>query len=146
MIVDTSIIVALAARESSRDWIHRAFEGHAQERLRMSWVNIAEAGMVLSRVAGGASFELESALKALGVEALEADYGILDAVVRARSRFPLNFGDCFAYAHASLRHEALITLDEDFLATDLPAVLHPKRWPVAKGPLGPGRAGETPPR
>lgn len=88
--------------------------------------------MVLERAAGGTSVELEAALTALGVEALEADYQILGAVIRARSRFPLNFGDCFAYAHASLRREPLITLDDDFLSSDLPTVLHPERWPVVE--------------
>jgi len=46
--------------------------------------------------------------------------------IAARARFPLNFGDCFAYAHARLRKEPLITLDDDFLATDLEAVWHPR--------------------
>jgi len=71
MIVDTSVIVALAGEESTVEWIR----------------------------------------------------GTLDA----RSRFPLNFGDCFAYAHARLRNEALITLDDGFLATDLGTVLHPRQ-------------------
>jgi len=34
-------------------------------------------------------------------------------------------GDCFAYRHARLRGEALIKLDSDCLAPDLPGVLHP---------------------
>jgi ribonuclease VapC len=146
VIVDTSIIVALAAREASSDWIHRAFEAHPQERLRMSWVNIAEAGMVLERATGGTSVELEAALRALGVEALEADFQILGAAIRARSRFPLNFGDCFAYAHASLRREPLMTLDEDFLSSDLQTVVHPKRWPVDERESARKPARRKPPR
>ena len=34
---------------------------------------------------------------------------------------------CLAYALARIRRETLITLDADFLATDLPVVLHPDR-------------------
>jgi uncharacterized protein with PIN domain len=127
VIVDTSIVVALAASEPSCGWIRTALDAYPNERLRMSWVNIAEAGMVLDRVAPGASAQLEQALAALGIEPLEADFSLLRIAITARSRFPLNFGDCFAYAHAHERDEALITLDADFLATDLAEVLHPKR-------------------
>lgn len=126
MIVDTSIVVALAADEPSVDWIRRTLDEHPAEPLRMSWVNIAECGMVLERAVPGASSALESALAALGIEPLEADFALLRIAVAARARFPLNFGDCFAYAHARLRKEPLITLDDDFLATDLEAVWHPR--------------------
>ncbi|HRO59358.1 MAG TPA: type II toxin-antitoxin system VapC family toxin [Burkholderiaceae bacterium] len=127
MIVDTSIVVALAAAEPSRDWIRRTLENHPRERLRMAWVNIAEAAMVLERASKGASAGLEAGLTALGVEPIEADYETIGAAIAARERFPLDFGDCFAYALARTRGEALITLDADFLATDLQVVLHPAR-------------------
>ena len=127
MIVDTSIVVALAASEPSCDWIRKTLGGRPHERLRMSWVNIAEAGMVLERAAKGASAGLEAGLSALGIEPIEADYELIGTAVSARERFPLNFGDCFAYALARIRDEPLITLDSDFLATDLPVVLHPNR-------------------
>jgi ribonuclease VapC len=65
------------------------------------------------------------ALAALGIEPLEAAREVVRQAIAARSAFPLNFGDCFAYAHARLRGEALITLGDDFLRTDLPLVLHP---------------------
>lgn len=126
MIVDTSIVVALAAEEASTDWIRRTLDEHPAEALRMSWVNIAECGMVLERAAPGASADLERALAALGVEALEVDFPLLRFAISARSRFPLNFGDCFAYAHSAARGEALLTLDDDFLSTDLETVLHPR--------------------
>ena len=127
MILDTSIVVALAAAEPQAAWIRAALDARPRERLRMSWVNIAEAGMVLERASAGASAPLEAALAALGVEPLEVDFGLLRSVIAARARFPLNFGDCFAYAHARERGEALLTLDAAFLATDLPQVVHPKR-------------------
>ena len=108
MIVDTSIIVALAAHEPTVDWIRRVLDEHAAEPLRMSWVNIAECGMVLERAAPGSSAQLERALAALGVEALEIDFPLLQRAVSARSRFPLNFGDCFSYALAAERREPLL--------------------------------------
>ena len=41
----------------------------------------------------------------------------------ARLRFPLNPGDCFAYALANHEECSLLTLDNDFRKTDLNVVL-----------------------
>lgn len=41
----------------------------------------------------------------------------------ARLRYPLNLGDCFAYALAKEEGIALLTLDRDFRRTDLELVL-----------------------
>lgn len=126
MIVDTSIVVALAADEASASWIRSTLDAHPGETLRMSWVNIAECGMVLERAAPGTAAMLETALAAIGIEPLDASFSVLRVAIDARTRFPLNFGDCFAYAHARARNEPLITLDDDFLSTDLDAILHPR--------------------
>ncbi|MGE3931835.1 MAG: type II toxin-antitoxin system VapC family toxin [Rhodospirillaceae bacterium] len=61
----------------------------------------------------------------IGIEALAPDRDVVRIVGEARHRLPLNFGDCFAYAHAKLLGVPLLTLDSDFLKTDLAAVLHP---------------------
>lgn len=78
--------------------------------------------------------EMDDALAAIGIEALEAGREVVQQAIAARSAFPLKFGDCFAYAHARLRGEALITLDDDFLRTDLPKVLHPHAPAPAPAP------------
>lgn len=44
----------------------------------------------------------------------------------ARLRFPLNMGDCFAYALAKEEDCLLLTLDRDFRNTDISVVL-PRR-------------------
>jgi ribonuclease VapC len=49
-----------------------------------------------------------------------------EIVARARLRFPLNLGDCFAYALAKQEDCPLLTLDRDFRNTDIKVVL-PKR-------------------
>jgi ribonuclease VapC len=131
MIVDTSIVVALAAREPSSAWIRRTLDAMPAEPLRMSWVNIAEAGMVLERAARGTASRLEAAMAAIGIEPLESGQEVVRQAIAARSAFPLKFGDCFAYAHARLRGEPLITLDDDFLRTDLVRVVHPAAPPSA---------------
>jgi ribonuclease VapC len=125
MIVDTSVVVALAANEQTAGWIRAALADAGNEPLRMSVVNVAEAGMVLDRIAKGASVLLEPALSAAGIAPLSVDVEVARIAVSARSSFPLNFGDCFAYAHARATGEALITLDDDFLRTDLERIVHP---------------------
>lgn len=127
MIVDTSIVVALAAGEPSTAWITRTLAQHPDEPLMMSWVNIVETGMVLERAAKGSAALLEAGLQAAGIEPVDIDLAVVRAAIQARSAFPLNFGDCFAYAHARVTGQSLITLDDEFLHTDLPRVLHPTR-------------------
>ena len=127
MIVDTSIIVALSLGEPITDWIEAIIEQSPRPHLRMSWVTVAEVSMVLARLNPRSIDKLEPKLAGLGVEMLEADHEVVRAATEARLRFPINFGDCFAYAHARLRAEPLLTLDADFLKTDLAEILHPKR-------------------
>jgi ribonuclease VapC len=49
-----------------------------------------------------------------------------EIAARARLRFPLNMGDCFAYALAKEEDCPLLTLDRDFKNTDISVVL-PRR-------------------
>lgn len=93
----------------------------------MSWINIAEAGIVFEREGSGAGAAVFEAIARLGIEPLSPERGVVELVIHARHRFPLNYGDCFAYAHARLLGEPLLTLDADFLKTDLANVLHPAR-------------------
>lgn len=41
----------------------------------------------------------------------------------ARLRYPLNLGDCFAYALAKDEDRTLLTLDRDFRRSDLRVIL-----------------------
>lgn len=127
MIVDTSIVVALALNEPTVSWIEDILGEAYAEPLRMSWVNVTEVSMILARSNPISADVMEPLLDRLGIEMLQADHDVVRTATRARFHFPLNFGDCFAYAHARLRSEALLTLDADFLKTDLEKVLHPKR-------------------
>jgi ribonuclease VapC len=43
-----------------------------------------------------------------------------EIAAKARLRYPLNLGDCFAYALAKYREDALLTLDRDFRRLDIP--------------------------
>ena len=46
-----------------------------------------------------------------------------EIAARARLRYPLNLGDCFAYALAKDEDQALLTLDRDFRRSDLKVIL-----------------------
>ena len=129
MIVDTSAIVALSLEEPKMAWVRGTIADFPGEILRMSWVNIAEVEFALMRGNPLVRESMEGVLRHFGIEALEANFEIIRLVADARLKFPINFGDCFAYAHARLLNEPLITLDADFLKTDLPLVLHPDRAP-----------------
>jgi len=91
----------------------------------MSWVNATEVAMLMERKAIGGGSVAMDLLAQSQIEFLAPDLQIALLVAKARQEFPLNFGDCFAYAHAKLLDEPLLTLDADFLNTDLAAVLHP---------------------
>jgi ribonuclease VapC len=132
VIIDTSIVVALALREPTVDWVRRTLGAFPRESLHMSWINIGETAMTLRRTNPLASEALEPTLARVGIEPLDLNYPVIRIAAEARVRFPLNFGDCFAYAHARLLNEPLLTLDADFLQTDLKRVLHPDR--PAEGP------------
>ena len=125
MIVDTSVVIALAFREPSAPWILDRLAAFPAEPMRISWVNLAEANIVLMKAGPRAAAELQPALERVGVEMLEPSFPVIQMVAQARLRFSLHFGDCFAYAHARLLNEPLLTLDSDFLKTDLSSVLHP---------------------
>jgi len=124
VILDTSPIIAYLKDEPTADWVEDRLLGSA-ESLRMSWVNVAEVGMACERLLAMSSSVVVERLRDLRVEFLVPDVDVVATVIAARRRFPLNFGDCFAYAHAKLTGEPLLTLDSDFLKTDLAAVLHP---------------------
>ena len=49
-----------------------------------------------------------------------------EIAAKARLKYPLNMGDCFAYALAKEEDCPLLTLDRDFRNTDIGVVL-PKR-------------------
>ena len=125
MIVDASIILALGLREPTVPWVLSTLSGFRLEPLRISWVNVAEVGMALRRKAQQDTTALEALLERARVTPLDIDRDTVIAAIEAKGRFRLNFGDCFAYAHARLRRERLVTLDADFLRTDLEGVVHP---------------------
>jgi ribonuclease VapC len=88
----------------------------------MSSVNYAEVLIILKDRQPQRFEELVAALEKIDIEVI--DITKLDAKVAALARcsYPLNLGDCFAYAAATNRKVPLITLDKDFKRTDIVGV------------------------
>jgi ribonuclease VapC len=128
VILDSSALVAIALDEPEREVFVRAIDG--ARIVGIGAPSLAEAGIVLTaRTGADASAILSELLAAAG--AVVIDFGeahwreALSAWSRfGRSRHPaaLNFGDCLAYATASLAGQPLLAKGNDFAQTDIARV------------------------
>lgn len=128
MIIDSSAILAIVGKEPGYEGILHALA--TAQRTRIGAPTRLETGIVMTARFGFrgktalSRFLQENAIStaAFGEEhAAEA----LDAYSRfGKGRHPaaLNFGDCCAYAIASLAGEPLLCIGDDFAKTDLPLV------------------------
>jgi ribonuclease VapC len=124
MDIDSSAVVAIFKDEAEAEAFERAI---AADPVRlMSAANVLEAAMVIEArlgEAGGAEFDLW--LQKTGVDVVSLDRAHAETARFAWRRFGrgrhqagLNFGDCFAYALASLTGEPLLFKGDDFSRTD----------------------------
>jgi hypothetical protein len=67
--------------------------------------------------------ELEGEILASGIRFIPPDVEQARIAARARLQFPINLGDCFAYALARVEDCPILAVDSDFRAVDQPAVL-----------------------
>jgi len=125
MILDTSAIVSILFREPEADRFLRLMS--EADRCSISAPNYVELSIVLERQAPPETRrQCEMLFRRAGIEiepfsveqahlACQAfhDFG------KTRHAAGLNFGDCFAYALAKMRHEPLLFKGEDFRKTDV---------------------------
>jgi ribonuclease VapC len=126
MVVDTSVILAILFDEAHATWAAEALNAHAGE-LRMSTVNLAEALILVRDRQPQLADELEAMLLDTGIRLVPPDVDQARFAAAARLRYPLNLGDCFAYALAVAEGCAILTLDGDFRRTDRPIMIPPDR-------------------
>ncbi len=89
----------------------------------MSTVNLAET-LILLRDRQPARFDdLETRVLSGGIRFAPPDAEQARVAAQARLRYPLNLGDCFAYALAWAENDGILTLDTDFRAVDVPVYL-----------------------
>ena len=125
MVIDTSAIIAIALNETEAPGFERRI---ADDPVRLiSAATILEAAMVIeTRLGQAGGSDLDLWLHKAGVEIVAVDAHHADTARRAWRRFGkgrhpagLNFGDCFAYALATLTQEPLLFNGDDFAKTDI---------------------------
>lgn len=128
IVVDTSALVAALSGEPGGERIHEALAGSAASLL--SAANYLECSIVLAaRFGDEGVHDLRLYLHEAGIEVVPVDRDHADVAFDAWTRYgkgrhpaALNFGDCFAYALASLRGAGLLFVGDDFARTDVTAV------------------------
>lgn len=126
MVIDTSVLVAIALEEPSRQRLLDAME--APRGRVLSSVSLLEAGVVLRARLGQAALPLLYQLvDELVSEVVPFDETQARLAIAAFGRYGkgmghrarLNFGDCAVYALAVFRGEPVLATGNDFAATDL---------------------------
>lgn len=123
MVVDTSVILSVFFNEKHSKWAVDELNKHAGE-LRMSTVNLTEALIHLQDRQPQLYKTLENQLLYQGIRFVPPDIEQSRMAAEARIQFPLNLGDCFAYALAKKEDCPILTLDKDFRVLDH-RIVHP---------------------
>ena len=126
MIVDASALLAVLFDEPERaEFTDLIIQADAPA---ISTVNWLEAAVRVDRLAEPSLSRLLGRLVAeLGLQRLPPDARVADEARRAYARLGrgsghearLNFGDCFAYAAATVLERPLLFKGDDFAATDI---------------------------
>lgn len=122
MVVDTSILLAVFFNEEHGPWAMDRLQENVG-RLQMSTVNYAEALILIEDRQPHLLGDIREAIQASTIRLVPPTAEHAEAAARARLRYPLNLGDCFAYALAREQESPLLTLDRDFLKTDLRVIV-----------------------
>lgn len=124
MVVDTSAVLAVFFAETHGNWAAEQLSRHSGE-LCMSTVNYTEILIILGDRQPTLVESLRDELLATGIELVCPDRYQAEMAAAARLRFPLNLGDCFAYALAISRDDSILAIDSDFRCVDCPVCLPP---------------------
>lgn len=125
MVVDTSVILALFFAEAAvAPWVAEQLLRHSAE-LRMSTVNLTECLIRIRDRQPTSADELSQQLLESEIRFVAPDREQARIAAAARLRYPLNLGDCFAYALAVTESCPILTLDRDFRSVDVPVILPP---------------------
>jgi ribonuclease VapC len=124
MVVDTSVIVAIALRERSAGALLASILAASSREL--SIVSYVEAATVLTP-RGVTPDRLDTLVKELDLTLVPVDEAQGREAIRARIAYgkgsghpaQLNFGDTFTYALAKTRGAPLLFVGDDFSRTDL---------------------------
>ncbi len=122
MVVDTSALLAIFFAEPHAEWAVAQMEEHAAD-LRMSTVNLTEALIRIRDLQPQLYDKMEAELLSSGILFIPPDVRQAQIAAEARLRLPLNLGDCFAYALATVEDCPILAVDSDFRSIDRPVLL-----------------------
>jgi ribonuclease VapC len=122
LVVDTSILLSVLFNEKWCSWATDQLLTN-QPHLRMSIVNYAEALILIADRQPKRFEEVREAIEASLIRLVPPTPRHAEIAASARLRYPLNLGDCFAYALAKDEDCPLLTLDRDFRRCDIAIVL-----------------------
>ena len=133
MVIDTSALLAILQDEPERRGFNEAIEA-ADSRI-MSTATFVEVSIVIeSRYGAEGIRDLDLFIDRAGIELVALDVEQAKVARQAFSRFGkgrhaagLNYGDCFAYALASVLGQPLLYKGDDFARTDVAPFLPPPR-------------------
>jgi len=124
--VDTSALMAIVLKEPEADACKAALA--AEDEILISAGTVAEALIVAAR--RNVDAEVGSIIDRLGFEVVAVTPAFARRIAEAYRRWgrglhpaALNFGDCFAYEVAKEHACRLLYVGDDFLKTDIEAVL-----------------------
>lgn len=122
MVIDSSIILAIFFKEQNYEWAIQQMNSHSNE-LRMSTVNLTEVLIHLKDRQPKLYSKLEDELLFNGIRFVAPDVTQAKIAAEARMKYPLNLGDCFAYALAVQENCPIMTLDKDFRTLPLKVLI-----------------------
>jgi ribonuclease VapC len=122
VVVDTSPLLAVFFNEKFGPWALDQLQLHSGE-LRMSTVIYAELLIVVQDRQPRALADVRESIEASSIRLVPPTPRHAEIAADARLRYPLNLGDCFAYALAKEEECAILTLDRDFRRTGLSVVI-----------------------
>lgn len=125
MVVDTPILLAVFFNEEHGAWAVRQLEKNKLS-LRMSTVNLAETLILIKDRQPQLFEEIKDKIYASSIRFVPPPQTQAEIAAIARLKYPLNLGDCFAYALAKEENCPVLTLDKDFQKVDIPVIL-PKK-------------------
>lgn len=122
MVLDTSVVLAVLFAEPMASWVKGEIESR-RGGVAMCTINYAEALILsCSRFPRGVSM-VQQAVERSHIELIAPTARHAEMAALARLQYPLNLGDCFAYALAKDWGVPLLTLDRDFRGCDIEVVL-----------------------
>lgn len=117
MVIDTSALMAVLFNEPSGPKIAEILQSSSSE-LRMSTVNLTELLILLEDRQPQLFAEMRSEILSSSIRFVPPLIEHSELAAKARLKFPLNLGDCFAYALSKIEDSPILTLNPDFKKTD----------------------------